>query len=88
MRQLQQLASRRLREIVRKRNNEPIDNDVGKIINVDLVRKHCIPTVYTQLRKEIRNIYRWETTLSPEYLNNIIDMGNVLKTRKLNWYRM
>ena len=57
--------------------------------NVELRRKRCIPTIYTQLQKgKLGDIYRWETTLAPSYLNNKIDCENGLKVWEFNWYRI
>ena len=45
--------------------------------NFAIRRHNSMPTVFPQLRRDgLCDIYRWETSRSPAYLNNQEDIGN------------
>ena len=83
---MQKFASKCLRQIVIGKfdnGNEPI------ISNYNIRKNNNIPTIHSQLmRDKLCDIYRWKTSLSPAYLNNMDECESLISRWTILWERM
>ena len=82
------------RKTIQKRRNKEDNKELSQILtfekhNIELRRKHKVLTAHSQLHvAKIGDIYRWETTLAPAYLNNAQDSNIELLILALAWIRI
>ena len=82
--EMPKFSSKCLRAIIMGKYDD--GNNENKISNYNDRKNSNVPTIHSQLiRDNICDIYRWKTSLSPAYINNIEKCDNVINTWEIMW---